>query len=305
MISHCRGLLFLQPVHLKLHKIWANIQKVEVYVTGNLKGNLHRILLWYFFMQLHWKMKAQWSRAGNSSSEVHNSNRIRTEGIRQWAYQIHECTMQIYSKCCKLGERDAAIHMSIMNLELSPAFSCLSILKWSLCQIGHRRASQQSQQQNLCHHQQTSKGSISMFTTFLPKLIGSCIGKVPPSSWYFTHKLFNHLVWCVIWRKWRSQTICMLCEEVQHMSLLNSSAKTKVDIVTLFYILLFVHWCTNDSRARDWATHDFWRSWRWIKCKGIFMTLCKTRDVLLLEPKEVGGLARWRSSFNPDIKRWF
>jgi sensor histidine kinase regulating citrate/malate metabolism len=27
------------------------------------------------------------------------------------------------------------------------------------------------------------------------------------------------------------------------------------------------------------------------------MTLCKTRDVLLLEPKEVGGLARWRSSF--------
>lgn len=74
--------------------------------------------------------------------------------------------------------------------------------------------------------------------------------------------------------------------------------KTKVDIVTLFYILLFVHWCTNDSRARDWATHDFWRSWRWIKCKGIFMTLCKTRDVLLLEPKEVGGLARWRSSFN-------
>lgn len=137
-----------------------------------------------------------------------------------------------------------------------------------------------------------------MFTTFLPKLIGSCIGKVPPSSWYFTHKLFNHLVWCVIWRKWRSQTICMLCEEVQHMSLLNSSAKTKVDIVTLFYILLFVHWCTNDSRARDWATHDFWRSWRWIKCKGIFMTLCKTRDVLLLEPKEVGGLARWRSSFN-------
>ncbi|CAM6051083.1 unnamed protein product [Sphagnum compactum] len=80
---------------------------------------------------------------------------------RQWAYQIHECTMQIYSKCCKLGERDAAIHMSIMNLELSPAFSCLSILKWSLCQIGHRRASQQHQQQNLCHHQQTSKGSIT------------------------------------------------------------------------------------------------------------------------------------------------
>ncbi|KAH8943953.1 hypothetical protein BDL97_13G082000 [Sphagnum fallax] len=86
---------------------------------------------------------------------------------RQWAYQIHECTMQIYSKCCKLGERDAAIHMSIMNLELSPAFSYLSILKWSLCQIGHRRASQQSQQhqkQNLCHHQQTSKGSIKQGT---------------------------------------------------------------------------------------------------------------------------------------------
>jgi hypothetical protein len=133
MISHCRGLLFLQPVHLKLHKIWANIQKVGVYVTGNLKGNLHRILLWYFFMQLHWKMKAQWSRAGNFSSEVHNSNRIRSEGIRQWAYQIHECTMQIYSKCCKLGERDAAIHMSIMNLELSPAFSYLSILKVIYC----------------------------------------------------------------------------------------------------------------------------------------------------------------------------
>ncbi len=141
-----------------------------------------------------------------------------------------------------------------------------------------------------------------MFTTFLPNLIGSCICKVPPSSWYFTHKLFDHLVWCVIWRKWRSQTICRLCDEVQNMPLLNSSAKTKVDIVTLFFILLFVHWCTNDSIASDRATHEFGRSWRWIKCKGIFMTLCKTRDVLLSEPKEVGGLARWRSSFNHGHK---
>jgi hypothetical protein len=24
-------------------------------------------------------------------------------------YQIHECAMQIYSRCCKLGERNAAI----------------------------------------------------------------------------------------------------------------------------------------------------------------------------------------------------
>jgi len=32
------------------------------------------------------------------------------------------------------------------------------------------------------------------------------------------------------------------------------------------------------------------------------MTLCKTRDVLLLESKEVGGLARWRSSFNHGHK---
>jgi hypothetical protein len=78
-------------------------------------------------------MKAQWSRAGNSSSEVNTSNRIRTEGIKQWAYQIHECTMQIYSKCCKLGERDTAIHMRIVNLELSPAFSYLSILEVIYC----------------------------------------------------------------------------------------------------------------------------------------------------------------------------
>lgn len=41
--------------------------------------------------------------------------------------------MQIYSKCCKLGERDAAIHMRIVNLELSPAFSYLSILKVIYC----------------------------------------------------------------------------------------------------------------------------------------------------------------------------
>jgi hypothetical protein len=32
------------------------------------------------------------------------------------------------------------------------------------------------------------------------------------------------------------------------------------------------------------------------------MTLCKTRDVLLLEPKEVRGLARWRSSSNHGHK---
>ncbi|CAM6029460.1 unnamed protein product [Sphagnum balticum] len=134
---------------------------------------------------------------------------------RQWAYQIHECTMQIYSKCCKLGERDAAIHMRIVNLELSPAFSYLSILKWSLCQIGHRRASQQSQQHQHKTYVITSKGSIKQGTE---------------------------------------------------------------PLITF-----------EDPEDG-------------LNARGFFMTLCKTRDVLLLESKEVRGLARWRSSFDHGHK---
>ncbi len=107
------------------------------------------------------------------------------------------------------------------------------------------------------------------------------------------HKLFNHIV-DVLYERNEGLKLYVIYMKKDIETCLLFLHSQRWDIVTLHFILFVIHWCTNDCRASDWVIDDFEDLGDGLNARG-FSWLCgQIRDVLFLEPNEIGGVAKWK-----------